>query len=510
MNNMDSIQGGQSSGAVSLETIKKLDESKLSAFHFKMVFTAGMGFFTDAYDLFIIGVVVYILKSLWNLNTVEVSLLSSTSLISAAVGAVIFGRIADCMGRKFVYGYELLVLAIGAIASAFAPGIVWLIIFRCILGLGIGGDYPVSSTLMSEYSNRRDRGKLVTFVFSTQALGLIVGPLLSVLLLVSNVDRDIVWRILLGFGAIPALTTFYARRQIAESPRFALAQGGTTTFTQSMNRITGVKENLPPKSTLAQCLMPSRLTVDGEPQSKQHGWMELFTTRHFLLWLIGAAGSWFLLDFAYYGTTVSTPIVIKLLSPSSSLINTMLYTLLIFVVAALPGYIVAAFLIDRIGRKAIQLIGFAMMALSYGALFIFPVLTQVTIPFLLAYGLAYFFTEFGPNVTTFVYPAEIFPVTVRTTAHGIAAATGKVGAFIGAFFFPIMLSNAIFKLPGAMGIAGGVCIIGFLLSFLLPEPNQKSLEEIEQEGETAFEGKKPLDDTMEKSYAGSANRQQHM
>src|SRR5579872_520526 len=494
---------------VSLETLKKLDESKLSAFHFKMVFTAGMGFFTDAYDLFIIGVVSYILRDLWHLGTVEISLLSSASLISAAVGAVIFGRIADCMGRKFVYGYELLVLATGAIASAFAPSIVWLIVFRCILGLGVGGDYPVSSTLMSEYANRRDRGKLVTLVFSTQALGLIIGPLLTVVLLLSNVNNEITWRILLGFGALPALATFWARRQIAESPRFALAQGGHTVFTKSMNRITGVKEQLPAKSSLTECLMLRRMVIDGEPSSRQHHWTALFKMRHLLLWLIGAAGTWFLLDFAYYGTTVSTPIVIKLFSPTSSLVNTMLYTLLIFVIAALPGYIVAAFLIDRIGRKKIQLLGFAMMAISYGALFIFPALTQLTAPFLLAYGLAYFFTEFGPNVTTFVYPAEIFPVTVRTTAHGFAAATGKVGAFIGAFLFPILLTSANFKLPGALGIAGGICVIGFFLTFLLPEPNQKSLEDIEREGEAEDEQAGHPDDTMVKEYVSGTKTETH-
>ncbi len=389
---------------------------------------------------------------------------------------------------------------LGAIASAFAPSIVWLIIFRCVLGLGIGGDYPVSSTLMSEYANRRDRGKLVTLVFSTQALGLIIGPLLTVLLLVSNVDSNITWRILLAVGALPALATFWSRRQIAESPRFALAQGGHTVFTKSMNRITGVKEQLPAKSSLAQCLMPQRMVIDGEPSGRQHHWSALFKTRHLLLWLIGAASTWFLLDFAYYGTTVSTPIVINLFSPSSSLVNTMLYTLLIFVIAALPGYIVAALLIDRIGRKTIQLLGFAMMAIAYGALFIFPALTQVTAPFLLAYGLAYFFTEFGPNVTTFVYPAEIFPVTVRTTAHGFAAATGKVGAFIGAFIFPILLTSANFRLPGALGIAGGICVIGFFLTFLLPEPNQKSLEDIEREGETEDEQAGHPDDTMTKEF----------
>ena len=206
-------------------TLRELDESPLSGFHIKTVITAGMGFLTDAYDLFIIGVVSTILRPLWHLDALTISLLSSTALLSAALGAVVFGRISDRLGRKFVYGYELLVLAAGAIASALSPNVFWLLIFRFILGMGVGGDYPVSSTLMSEYSNRRSRGKLITLAFSTQAIGLIIGPLLTILLLLNNVDLNLTWRLLLGLGAVPALATFWLRRQIAESPRFALAHG---------------------------------------------------------------------------------------------------------------------------------------------------------------------------------------------------------------------------------------------------------------------------------------------
>jgi MFS transporter, PHS family, inorganic phosphate transporter len=166
----------------------------------------------------------------------------------------------------------------------------------------------------------------------------------------------------------------------------------------------------------------------------------------------------------------------------------MFYTLLIFVVAALPGYILAALTIDRLGRRWIQCVGFAMMALAYGSLAVAPALTAITLPFLLVYGLSYFFTEFGPNVTTFVYPTEIFPVMVRTTAHGIAAAIGKVGAFIGAFAFPYLLAT--FHLSGAMAVAAVISVAGLLLTLLtLPEPNQLSLEDIsdEQSARTAHE-----------------------
>src|SRR5204862_5438473 len=156
----------------------------------------------------------------------------------------------------------------------------------------------------------------------------------------------------------------------------------------------------------------------------------------------------------------------------------------------LPGYILAAFTIDKLGRKWIQCVGFAMMTLAYALIALVPGMATMTIPFLLLYGLSYFFTEFGPNVTTFVYPAEVFPVMVRSTGHGISAAVGKVGAFIGAFLFPLMLSSPAFRLPGAMGAAAIVALGGFLITFLLHEPDTKSLEAIEKEGER-------LDEKME-------------
>ena len=135
------------------------------------MFISGMSFFTDAYDLFIIGVVMSILKDQWHPSPWAVGLVTSTALLASAFGAIIFGRVADMLGRKRIYGYEVLVLALGAIASAFSPDIWWLIGFRIILGLGIGGDYPVSATLMSEFSGKKSRGMMVSLVFAMQAAG---------------------------------------------------------------------------------------------------------------------------------------------------------------------------------------------------------------------------------------------------------------------------------------------------------------------------------------------------
>lgn len=469
----------EASDQTAQKILAQLDNSRLSRFHWKAMITSGMGFFTDAYDLFIISVVNSILIPLWQLNALEIALINSVSLLAAAFGSLVFGRLADRIGRHKIYGLTLLVLAAGAILSALSPNIYWLLAFRLIMGLGIGGDYPLSATLMSEYANRKDRGKLITMVFSMQGLGLILGPLVAIVLLSSGFSQDLTWRLMLGLGAIPALATFYLRRQIAETPRFALMMhGDLEAAAQTANHVTNGSKNVK--------ISRQEKRVKHQAQ-KSH--FSLLLTRRYLGWIVGTAGAWFLLDIAYYGSTTSNTLILKLLNPHTSQVTNMVYMLLIFLIAALPGYILAALTIDRMGRKAIQCMGFGVMALSYALIALVPALSSLTIPFLTLYGVGYLFTEWGPNTTTFVYPAEIFPIRVRSSAHGIAAGLGKIGAFIGAFAFPYLLAE--FHIQGAMAFAAVVAIIGLLLTlFTLPEPNGRSLEEISGDQYTPEENTK--------------------
>jgi len=288
--------------------------------------------------------------------------------------------------------------------------------------------------------------------------------------------------VLLVLGSVPALATFYLRRKIAETPRFALTmQGDVHGATRTIEAVNGKQSGEKGASAASSAPAGRNGQVKSAAQKiNRRSWLYLLLQPRYLKWLIGTAGAWFLLDVAYYGTTISSPLVLKSLNASASLLTNMVYTLLIFLVAALPGYVIAALTIDKLGRRWIQCFGFGMMMLAYGLLAVFPALTTVTLSFLVVYGLSYFFTEFGPNVTTFVYPAEIFPVMVRSTAHGIAAAVGKLGAFIGAFAFPFLLS--VYHLPGAMAVAAVISLAGLLLTFFtLPEPNQRTLEEISDE-----------------------------
>src|SRR6202012_3133901 len=150
------------------------------------------------------------LKPMWHVGKVEEGLVESTALLASALGALLFGRVADMVGRKRIYGVEVLVLAVGAIACAFSPNIWWLIGFRFILGVGIGGDYPVSATIMSEDAGKAHRGLLLSLVFAMQAAGLVVAPLLAAALLTTHLSHDIIWRILVAAGALPALAVYGA------------------------------------------------------------------------------------------------------------------------------------------------------------------------------------------------------------------------------------------------------------------------------------------------------------
>ena len=463
------------------DNFSALDDSGISRFQLKIMFVSGMGFFTDAYDLFVIGIVVELIKTQWSLSTSQVSWLNSATLLASAVGALVFGRVADMLGRKRIYGFEVLILAAGAIASAFAPNYTFLLISRIVLGIGIGGDYPVSATIMSEYSGKQSRGRMVGLVFAMQGLGLIVGPLIASIFLGSGVSNNLTWRLLLGLGAIPGLAVFYLRRQIHETPRFAAAGGAADEAEAAIKAAThgsgaagaGAKAEAP-KAPIGE----SSARV---PQSASEGFKIFLRHRTMLLWLIGTAGCWALLDFCYYGNSISTPEILALLNPKASLLHNTLIQLAIFAIFAVPGYIAAILLLDKTGRRRIQWFGFAMMALMFLLIGLIPAVTKYALPFILLYGISYFFTEFGPNTTTFVYPAEIFPVEVRTTGHGISAGAGKMGAFVGAFLFPDMLASS-WGVRGAEIVAAIVAAAGLLLTVaLLPEPRGRSLEDLAEE-----------------------------
>ncbi|OGT33811.1 MAG: MFS transporter [Gammaproteobacteria bacterium RIFCSPHIGHO2_02_FULL_39_13] len=444
---------------MSNSAVVPVEEVALNKFHAKMVLTAGIGFFTDAYDLFIISIVTSILGPIWHLSTLQTALLNGAALAAAAFGAVFFGFFSDRYGRKKLYGYEVLVLFCGAILSAAAMSFVWLFITRLIVGFGIGGDYPSSAVVISENSTRKNRGFLVLLVFAMQAVGLIVGPFFASLLMALHIQHDIIWRILLGLGAIPSASVFYLRRNIQESAHYLRSKEPIEAIPVEVSRV--VRDLAVPKEGISA-------------YDTQYNRQSLFSKK-WLMCLLGTAGAWFLLDVAFYGNAVSSLMIINDIHPHASLLVHTLITGFLFLAFAVPGYALAAKYVDKIGRKPLQYAGFFMMALMYAFIAFVPNLENHVPLFIALFGISFFFVNFGPNTTTFLIPSEIYPTSIRARAHGISAAVGKLGAFVGVFGLPFLLRE--FGVFSTMGFMSFVAFLGIFTTMLIPEMKNKSLSD---------------------------------
>lgn len=442
---------------------ESLNQARWDWVHLKSAVIAGIGYFTDAYDLFVIGAALELIKTQWHLDAITVGLVGSIALFAAFVGALIFGRVADLWGRHRLYGLEAALMTVGALLSAVAWAPAVLMGARAILGLGIGGDYSVSGVLMSEYANVKDRGRMVAIVFSMQAVGLIAGPMVSLTLLASEIGPQWVWRLILAFGAIPAAVIVYFRRRMPESPRY---------LAQVEGREEDARRHL---ARFGRTILGDEKAMSGIPTQRltfRHFWTEprLFWT------LVAAAGTWFFFDYAYYGNSISLPLVLKAVAPHASPLSQMAWSLMIFTIAAVPGYALAFWRIDRIGHRRLQFLGFFIMGLAFLALGLIPALSRTIWPFLGIFGLSYFFAEFGPNTTTFVLSTEVFPVSLRTTGNGISAGTAKLGAFVGVFLFPALTAH--WGLSRTLLLTAAFSFAGMALTALLPEPAGRSLEDI--------------------------------
>ncbi|WP_162509542.1 MFS transporter [Thermogymnomonas acidicola] len=329
-------------------------------------------------------------------------------------------------GRKYVYGFEMAILVAFAVLSALSNSVLMLIATRLILGIGVGGDYPISSTIMSEYSNIRSRGgKMVQAVFAMQGFGLLLGAAIGILS-IHVLPAAESWRLMLGFGAIPAASVIYLRRKIRETPRYSLhTRGGDVAEAKkAIEDIVGS-------------------TVGTGGSGTAPGKVRMSALSKYAALLVGTAGSWFLFDMAFYGTSINNSIIFSAMgygsaaNPVISALHTAVGNMIIAAAFEIPGYWIAFGLIDRAGRKLLQWTGFGIMGAIYLTFAIAYAPLKADLPlFLGMYGMSFLFGNIGPNSTTFILPTELFPTQLRTTAHGISAGSGKAGAAIFTFALP--------------------------------------------------------------------------
>ncbi|KAF5311211.1 hypothetical protein D9611_013008 [Ephemerocybe angulata] len=480
----------------------------------KLLGIAGVGFFLDAYDLFIINPVTTMLQyRLYGGGHLPANLegfVKAGANIGSVIGQFGFGYAADALGRKKVYGKELMLIIFATVMTLTTPtgqltpdhALIYLGIWRIILGIGVGGDYPMSASVTSDRANIRKRGTMLTYIFSMQGWGSFMGSLMTIIVLaiyrhtietdghISKVDG--VWRIVVGLSLIPAFGTLYQRLTLGESKRYEASKklvdhehavGASATSSddedlklKDLQKVTEAKDG---KDVGEKRDSVGQEEEDVAPEllvKKPAHFKDFY--RHFRQWrnakmLIGTSLSWFLLDIAFYGINLNQNVVLQQIgfdgktgTEWNRLFKVSTGNMIITALGFVPGYYATLFTIEILGRKKIQLMGFLMAALFLGILAgMFHRLSKAE--FIVCFALLQFFFNFGANTTTYCYPAEVFPTRYKAFAHGISAASGKVGAIISALAFNT-LSKSI-GTPNILWIFFGCCLLGACTTLLLPE-----------------------------------------
>ncbi|KAJ9115933.1 hypothetical protein QFC22_005076 [Naganishia vaughanmartiniae] len=501
--------------------LEEIDNASFNRFHVKACAVAGVGFFTDAYDIFAISMAATMIGYVYgkggkNTNNQDLGIKVAHS-VGTFMGQLLFGWLADVVGRKRMYGLELIIIIIGTLGQAVAgqgPGVnIYgvLIMWRFVMGLGIGGDYPLSAVITSEFASKRIRGRMMTAVFASQGWGNLAAAIVAICAVTgfkhqiqndsgNYLHVDYCWRILIGLGCVPGAIALYFRLTIPETPR----------YTMDIERnVKQASQDVDTYLTTGTFVVDPDAPVQRVEAPKAS--MKDFR-RHYGQWkhgkvLFGCAWSWFALDIAFYGLGLNSSIVLTQIGFGSATTGTAaekVYTnlhnvavgnIILAVAGLIPGYWCSFLLIDKIGRKPIQFMGFILLTGIFCALgFGYHKLTATSggrAGFVALYCLANFFQNFGPNTTTFVIPGEIAPTRYRSTFHGISAASGKLGAIVAQVGFAKMIdiggkTGSKAFLPHILEIFAFFMATGIASTALLPETMGRSLEDLSDESQDDF------------------------
>ncbi|WP_416827990.1 MFS transporter [Ectobacillus polymachus] len=344
----------------------------------KLLGIAGFGWLFDAMDVGLLSFVITAIQQEWHLTSQQMGWIGSINSIGMAVGALLFGLLADKIGRKAVFLITLLLFSVGSGVSAFAPTLAIFLLIRFFIGMGLGGELPVASTLVSESVPAKDRGRIVVLLESFWAGGWIISALIAYFVIPSYG-----WKTAMILSAIPAFYALYLRLRLPDSPRF--------------------HTNAEKQPWLDKVKMI---------------WTASYARPTIMLWIV-----WFSVVFSYYGMFLWLPTVLTL--KGFTLIKSFEYVLLM-TLAQLPGYFSAAWLIERAGRKfvlVVYLLGTALCAYFFGQ--------ATTLSMLLTFGALLSFFNLGAWGALYAYTPEQYPTAIRGTGAGMAASFGRIGGIIG-------------------------------------------------------------------------------
>lgn len=446
-----------------------LDESPLKALQRWLWVLSTGGTLLDGFAIFALGVAMPLIIAEFHITPGVVGLIGAALVFGAVLGAGIGGPVADRLGRKRLMLTDMIIIAAGAATSGFATGSAMLFIGQLFVGVGIGIDFPVSSSYLSEVVPKRSRARMMVATISCQSVGMLLAAAITLLLL-KNVGGIQNWRSFLAGEGVIAVLFFFLRLSEPDSPHWLMTRGRFTEAAQAFIRL------MPQQRTEVLQLTSDagkKSFANGTTQSDAPGIAILFS-RSYRARTALVAVPWFLMDIATYGVGLFTPIILGAITTdihtgdviSSDFANTRGTTaidLFLFF-----GFLLGIWAVPRFGRIRMQVIGFAGMTLGMLILMSAVHLTNSGLHIPLVFtGFILFnlLMNAGPNATTFTMAPILFPTQLRGTASGFAAGFAKIGATLGVFVLPVLKGK--FGVPAVLGMVATVTVLGLIVTVVL-------------------------------------------
>ena len=437
--------------------LERLEKLPVGSFHYKLLVVTGLGWLFDSMDTGLISFVLPVLAREWGLTPEQVGWIGSVGLIGMALGAVLAGTIADKFGRKNVFAATVILYSVATGLCAVAWSYESLLVFRFLVGFGLGGELPVAATLMSEYAPSHLRGRFIVLLESFWGVGWLVAALISYLLI-----PRFGWQVAFIIGALPALYVFLIRLHMPESIRYLISKGKVDEARQiilSLEKKLGVVSKPFDKEFVDEATPIFKLNVFTL-------WTKTFRVRTLMLWI-----AWFGIVFSYYGIFMWLPSIV--FAQGFEVVKTFEYVL-IMTLAQLPGYITAAFLVDIIGRRytlSIFLLMSGVCAYFFG--------NAETASSLLMWGAAMSFFNLGAWGVIYTYTPELYPTAIRALGSGWAAGFGRIGGMTAPMLVGVLLTGGAHMDSIFLMFASVFVVVSIIVLSLGIESKKKSLEEID-------------------------------
>jgi putative MFS transporter len=455
------------------EAADRLDRLPLGRFHYRLLLLSGLGWLFDSMDTGLVSFVLARLKVEWSLSADQMAQIGSAGLFGMFLGGALAGSLADRYGRKAMFQATLLMFSVATGLCALSQGFLSLLVLRILVGFGVGGELPVAAALVSEFAPARHRGRLVVLLESFWAFGWVAAAFIADVLARWAEARGagFPWRLAFLIGALPAFYVFVLRRALPESPRYLASRGRHAEAEAVLRAIeAGAGSRGPAPGDAPRGAAPGG-PAGHPPTTAPHArFADLFAPavrrRTAMLWIL-----WFAMAYSYYGIFIWLPAL--LVGQGFAEVQSFRFTLII-TLAQIPGYFTAAWLVEKIGRKA-TLVPFMLLCAaaswSFGG--------ARTADDLVLWGCLVSFFNLGAWGVTYGYTPELYPTRLRGTGTGFAAAFGRIGGILAPLVVGKLVGtwgggfHAVFAMFAAVLAIGAAGVV-----FLGEETRGRTLEEI--------------------------------